>query len=127
MMKQIQNLKLDGSNVDKVDSLFNGDFYKAFLEFESINTEDVALMDEDEAQADQHGWWEPRVTPLRGFVDDTEDWYAAMKKKVSDKSKADQDDVKPEDSVSQAGTDRRSQKTSSVASADSGTLAALID
>lgn len=131
MMRNIENFKLDGSNVDEVEEMLHGQFCKTFTEFEDINAAVVALLDEDEGQADQHNWYEPRSAPLRDFVENTENWCAAMKKKLTDKNNASvdksapknprrklgQDDIRAEDSVSQAATGcRRSKKKSSVAS-----------
>lgn len=140
MMKTIDNLKLDGSKVDEVEELLHDNFNKAFTEFEDINTTVVSLLDEEEGQADQHNWYEPRTAPLRDFVENTENWCAAMRNKLAVENNADevqganenpgselgQDDVKAEDSVSQAGTGHHSKKKSSVASSTStGTSIAI--
>lgn len=85
MMRNIEKLKLDGSNVDEVEEMLHGQFCKTFTEFEDINAAVVALLDEDEGQANQHNWYEPRSAPLRDFVENTENWCAAMKKKLTDK------------------------------------------
>lgn len=126
MMKTIDNLKLDGSKVDEVEELLHDNFNKAFTEFEDINTTVVSLLDEEEGQADQHNWYEPRTAPLRDFVENTENWCAAMRNKLAVENNADevqganenpgselgQDDIKAEDSVSQAGTGHHSKKKS---------------
>lgn len=75
--------------MDEEESLLRDHFYKACLEFETINSDVVALLDEDEAQADQQNWFEPRITPLRDFVENTGNWCAAMKKKLTDKNNED--------------------------------------
>lgn len=65
MMKHIENLKLDGSNVDVVEEMLQGSFHKPYTEFEDINAAVVALMDEDEGRADQHNRYEPRTAPVK--------------------------------------------------------------
>lgn len=72
LMKHIENLKLDGSNVDVVEEMLHDSFHKAYTEFEDINAVVVALMDEDEGQADQHNWYEPRTAHVKDFVENTE-------------------------------------------------------
>lgn len=37
MMKHIENMKLDDSNVDVVEEMLHDSFHKAYVEFEDIN------------------------------------------------------------------------------------------
>lgn len=131
MMKHIENLKLDALNVDVVEEMLHDSFHKAYTEFEDINAAVVALMGEDEGQAEQHNWYEPRTAPVKDFVENTENWCAAMRRRSTDGSNAseakaanenpesmiNQDDVQAEDSISYvAKSSRHSKKKSSVAS-----------
>lgn len=88
MMKTIENLKIDGRDVKKVEEMLSQKFCKAFKEFEDDNAEVVALLDEDEGPADQHNWFEPRSAPTRDFVENTENWCFAMWKKVRKQNSA---------------------------------------
>lgn len=127
MMKHIENLKLDDSNVNVVEEMLHGSFHKAYAEFEDINAAVGVLLDEDEGQADQHNWYEPRAAPLKDFVENTENWCVVMKRKSTvasnvsgvrtvEKTQIGQDDIEAEDSISQVASSCRSRKKSSVAS-----------
>lgn len=131
MMKQIENMKLDGSPVEVVEDILHGRFHKVHTEFEGINAVVVALLDEDKGQADQHNWYEPRAAPVKDFVENTENWCAVMRRKAADSKDASEykavnektegiishDDIQAEDSISQvAKSCRYSKKESSVTS-----------
>lgn len=107
-MKNIDNLKLDDSNVDEVEEMLHDSFHKTYTELEDINAAVVALLDEDEGQADQHNWYEPRTAPLKDFVENTENWCAAMRKKSTDKNNA--NEVKGANDNQETGSVRMTSK-----------------
>ena len=122
MMKTMETLKLDASNVNVVEEMLRNNFCKAMKEFEEINAEVVALLDEDERQADQQNWFEPKSAPINDFVENTDNWLSVMWTKIREENVSaseypvvtlSEDDVRVEDSVSQIHTTQTTVRSKS--------------
>lgn len=111
--KEIETMKSDVQNVQRVKNMMENEFAKSLKEFNQFNNEVSKLLTEDEKGHDQENWFEPKMAKIRQFMKMTKNWIAAedelilpMKRVQQEESNVDdylQETVKPDDSVSQVG------------------------
>lgn len=107
-INELNLLKENDNNVDKVEEECLNDFAKLFGEFNDLNKEYVDLLSEEEAIADQRNWFDPKSKVMEQFVSLTEKWITEVRKGTKqpheDMEEEDallgEDGVRPEDSAS---------------------------
>lgn len=120
-MKEIDKLKENDENVEKIEQEVLTMLTKLYQEFIELNENTQELLLDDEKEDDQRIWFEPKSSKIRDFILATEQWIEHVK----DASAAKNEEIEPGDSVSEvASATRKKSRAGSSAGHSSVALSA---
>lgn len=123
--KEVDCLKSDADNLQKVQKLMHNDFNPLIVEFKKLSMQIEDLLPEEEKDADVSNWVVAKMLVIRQFEEETEKWMDALSEsKIKKENRAsdedetgssndEDDDVCSEDSASQVGFNKPAQRKSS--------------
>lgn len=118
--KELQSLMDDDSNLTEIEQVQLTSFRVLLEEFAKANDEVLQILNEDEQNADQEYWYQPKLDTFKAMLTKTEAWLKEAKQRLMMAQKCDEE-VSHMDSISVVSLSRRkSAKSVSHTGSDSG-------
>lgn len=99
-MKEIDKLKENDENVEKIKQEVLSTLTKLYQEFIELNEKLQELLQDEEKEDDQRIWFEPKSSNIRDFILTTEQWIEHVRNASAAKNK----EISPSDSVSEVAS-----------------------